>query len=45
MDQDPSLVRTRSIGRLVLWLVLAILAGAAVYTATIALQNWRAIGV
>ena len=45
MEHDPSLVRTRSIGRMVLWLVLAILAGAVVYTAAIAIRNWPEIGV
>jgi hypothetical protein len=45
MEHDPSLARTRSIGRMVLWLVLAILAGSVVYTASIAIRNWPAIGV
>jgi hypothetical protein len=45
MPADPSLGRIHSIGRIVLWVVLAILGVAAVYTAAIALANWRSIGV
>jgi len=45
MEHDPSLVRTRSIGRMVLWLVLAILTGAVVYAAAIAIRHWPEIGV
>jgi hypothetical protein len=45
MDADPSLTRIRSVGRIVLWVVLAVLTVAAVYSASIALTNWRIIGV
>ena len=42
---DPSLARIRSVGRVALWVVLGVLLGSAVYTAAIALTNWRHIGV
>ena len=45
MPADPSLVRIRSVGRIALWVVLAVLLGSAVYTAAIALTNWQYIGV
>jgi hypothetical protein len=45
MEADQSLVRIRSVGRIVLWVVLAILAAAASYALWIALKNWSHIGV
>lgn len=45
MPSDGSLTRVRSTGRVVLWVVLAVLAISAVYTASIAITNWRSIGV
>ena len=45
MPSDDGLVRFRSTGRVVLWVVLAVLAVSAVYTASIAITNWRSIGV
>ena len=45
MDPDPSLARIHSVGRIVLFLVLAILAASAIYAVSIAVTNWSAIGV
>lgn len=45
MPSEGSLVRIRSTGRVILWVVLAVLAVSAVYTASIAITNWRSIGV
>ncbi len=45
MNVDQSLARTRSVGRIALWVVLAILLASAVYAAAIALMNWQQIGV
>jgi hypothetical protein len=45
MPSDGNLTRMRSTGRAILWVVLAVLAISAVYTASIAITNWRSIGV
>ena len=45
MSSDDGLVRFRSTGRAILWVVLAVLVLSAVYTASIAIANWRSIGV
>ncbi|MEP7028761.1 MAG: hypothetical protein ABI960_09225 [Candidatus Eisenbacteria bacterium] len=45
MDPNQSLARIHAVGRMVMFLVLAILAAAAVYAVSIALINWSAIGV
>ncbi len=41
---DPS-TNIASVGRIAFWIVLAILAAAAVYAAVIAVINWGPIGV
>jgi hypothetical protein len=45
MPAESSLVRIHLVGRVVLWVVLLILAAAAVYAAATALANWKQIGV
>lgn len=45
MQTDTSLDRIRSVGRAALWVVLAILLAAGVYSAVTALNNWGHIGV
>jgi hypothetical protein len=45
MQADSSLVSIHTVGRVVLWVVLLILAGAALYAAATALANWKQIGV
>ena len=45
MEPDTTLVRIRSAGLIALWVVLAVLTLAAAYTASIAVINWKSIGV
>jgi hypothetical protein len=45
MPSERDLTRVRSTGRVILWVVLLVLAISAVYTASIAIANWRSIGV
>jgi hypothetical protein len=45
MEADQSLVRIRSVGRIVLWVVLVILAASASYALWTAMRNWNHIGV
>ena len=42
---DPTTTRIASVGRIAVWIVLAVLAAAAVYAAVIAVINWGPIGV
>lgn len=44
-SDDPPTTRIASVGRIAVWIVLAVLAAAAVYTAVIAVINWGPIGV
>ena len=45
MNEDTSLVRIRAVGRVVLWVVVLVIVASAIYTASVALTNWRFIGV
>jgi len=45
MQPDPVTTRLSSIGRAAAWVVVALLAAAAVYAAAIAIINWGPIGV
>ena len=44
MSSD-AVTRIGAIGRIAVWIVLAVLAAAAVYTAVMAVVNWGPIGV
>lgn len=45
MQSDPITTRIAAIGRISVWIVLAVLAAAAVYAVLIAVINWGPIGV
>jgi hypothetical protein len=45
MEDGSGVVRLFTIGRTVLWLVLALLLAAVIYAAVMSLTNWPAIGV
>ena len=44
-SNDPTTPGIASVGRVAVWIVLAVLAAAAVYAAVIAVINWGPIGV
>lgn len=44
-SSDPLTTRIASVGRIAVWIVLAVLAAAAGYAAVIAVINWGPIGV
>jgi hypothetical protein len=43
--RTPSVHPAHAYGRLTLWLVLALMVGAAIYAASIAIANWSSIRV
>lgn len=45
MEDGSGAERVFSVGRAVLWLVLALMAAAVGYAVIVSLINWRAIGV
>lgn len=45
MSENRSIARIQSVGRVAMWVVLAVMFAAAVLAVWIAVTNWRAIGV
>lgn len=42
---EPSTAPVHAVGRMVSWLIVALMLASAVYTAAVAVLNWRSIGV